>query len=101
MSKQLAPVHPGEILREEFLKPYGLTAGKVAKACGLPRTRIERIVNEETGITGDTALRLGQLFRTSAEFWINLQGFYDVQVARREIGEAIDEIEPVAALEAA
>ncbi|WP_020174276.1 HigA family addiction module antitoxin [Methyloferula stellata] len=95
MTKQLPPLHPGEILREEFILPYGLTAGKVAKACGVPRTRIERIVNEEKGLSGDTALRLAKFFRTSPEFWMNLQSLYEVQVAKREIGEKIEEIEPI------
>lgn len=95
MTKQLPPLHPGEILREEFILPYGLTAGKVAKACGVPRTRIERIVNEEKGLSGDTALRLAKFFRTSPEFWMNLQSLYEVQVAKREIGKKIEKIEPI------
>jgi addiction module HigA family antidote len=95
MTKQLPPLHPGEILREEFILPYGLTAGKVAKACGVPRTRIERIINEEKGLSGDTALRLAKFFRTSPEFWMNLQSLYEVQVAKREIGKKIEEIEPI------
>jgi antitoxin HigA-1 len=96
MKKQLPPLHPGEILREEFLIPYGLTAGKVAKACGVPRTRIERIVNEEKGISGDTAVRLSKLFRTTPQFWMNLQALYEVQLAERTIGKALDNIEPLA-----
>jgi antitoxin HigA-1 len=95
MTKQLPPLHPGEILREEFILPYGLTAGQVAKACGVPRTRIERIVNEEKGVSGDTALRLAKFFRTSPEFWMNLQSLYEVQLAKREIGKKIEEIEPI------
>jgi antitoxin HigA-1 len=81
----LPPMHPGEMLREEFLKPMGLTPYKVAKACGVPRTRIERIAREELGITADTALRLAKFFGTSVGFWMNLQARYDVQVAVREI----------------
>lgn len=95
MAKQLPPLHPGEILREEFIVPYGLTAGKVAKACGVPRTRIERIVNEEKGVSGDTALRLGRLFRTSPEFWMNLQALYEVQMAKQALGKDIEEIQPL------
>ena len=64
----LPPMHPGEMLREEFIEPLGLSAGKVAKACGVPRTRIERIVSEQLGISGDTAVRLGRFFGTSPEF---------------------------------
>lgn len=99
MAKLLPPLHPGEILREEFIIPYGLTAGKVAKACGVPRTRIERIVNEEKGVSGDTALRLGRLFRTSPEFWMNLQALYEVQTAKRALGKEIDEIQPLVSAE--
>jgi addiction module HigA family antidote len=64
----LSPMHPGEILREEFLAPLGLSAGKIAKARGVPRTRIERIMREKLGISGDTAVRLGRFFGTSPEF---------------------------------
>ena len=73
MAKKLAPMHPGEVLREEFLLPLNLSAGALAKACDLPRTRIERIAAETTGITVDTALRLGKALGTSAQLWLNLQ----------------------------
>src|SRR5216684_4853582 len=73
MAKKLAPMHPGEVLREEFLVPLGLSAGALAKVCGVPRTRIERIANEETAVTADTALRLGKALGTSAQLWLNLQ----------------------------
>jgi addiction module HigA family antidote len=65
MTRKLKPMHPGEILREEFLVPLNMSAGALAKVCGLPRTRIERIAGEETGITADTALRLGKALRRS------------------------------------
>ena len=68
MAKKLAPVHPGEVLREEFLKPLGLTAYAVAASLKVPRTRIERLAREETPVTADTALRLGKYFKTSAAF---------------------------------
>jgi len=85
----MAPMHPGEMLREEFLLPLGLSAGKVAKAAGIPRTRIERIVGEKVGISADTALRLGRVLGTSAEFWLNLQMRYDLlTVSRRALGHA-------------
>lgn len=67
------PLHPGEFLREEYLVPLGLSAGQLARALALPRTRIERIVHEEIGISTDTALRLARVFRTSPGFWLNLQ----------------------------
>src|ERR1035438_8970411 len=85
MAKKLAPMHPGEVLREEFLLPLNLSAGALAKACDLPRTHIERIAAETTGITADTALRLGKALGTSAQLWLNLQNRYDVEVAKREI----------------
>src|SRR5665213_3196452 len=80
---KLPPMHPGEMLREEFMKPMGLTPYKIAKACGVPRTRIERLVREELGISADTALRLAKFFGTSVGFWMNLQSRYDVRVAER------------------
>jgi addiction module HigA family antidote len=67
MTKKLAPMHPGEVLREEFLIPLSLSAGALAKACGVPRTRMERLAGEETGITADTALRLAKALGTSPE----------------------------------
>jgi addiction module HigA family antidote len=101
MAKKLAPMHPGEVLREEFLLPLNLSAGALAKACGLPRTRIERIAAETTRITADTALRLGKALGTSAQLWMNLQNRYDVEVAMREIGKKLDKIEPIIAHAAA
>jgi addiction module HigA family antidote len=95
MAKKLAPLHPGEVLREEFLVPLNLSAGALAKTCGLPRTRIERIAAETTGITADTALRLGKALGTSTQLWMNLQNRYDVELAKREIGKILDKIEPV------
>jgi addiction module HigA family antidote len=73
MAKKLAPMHPSKVLREEFLVPLNLPAGALAKACGLPRTRVERTAAETTGITADTVLRLGKALGTSAQLWINLQ----------------------------
>lgn len=90
----LPPMHPGEMLREEFLEPLGLSAGRVAKACGVPRTRIERIVREELGISGDTAVRLGKFFKTSPEFWMNLQTRYEVLTAQRKAADALAGIVP-------
>ncbi|WP_279359957.1 HigA family addiction module antitoxin [Methylobacterium indicum] len=92
----LPPLHPGEVLREEFMVPLGLTAYAVAKACGVPRTRIERIEREETPITADTALRLGRYFGMNPQVWINLQGDYELRRAQREIGAEIDRIRRLA-----
>jgi len=95
MARRLKPMHPGEVLREEFLVPLDMSAGALAKACGLPRTRIERIVNEQTGITADTALRIAKALGTSAQLWLNLQNDFDVEAARRELGRTLDRIETI------
>jgi addiction module HigA family antidote len=84
MNDKLAPLHPGEVLREEFLVPLGLSAYALAKAVHVPRTRIERLVREETPVTADTALRLGRYFGTTARFWLNLQAAHDLEVASAE-----------------
>lgn len=95
MTKRLPPMHPGEVLREEFLIPLGLSAGGLAKACKLPRTRIERIAKERIGMTADTALRLGRALNTTGLFWLNLQNRCDLETASRELGRTLDKIEPV------
>ena len=95
MAKKLPPLHPGEILREEFLIPLEMSAGALAKVCGVPRTRMERLANEETGVTADTALRLSKAFGTTAALWLNLQNDYDIRMAQRDIGKELDKIEPV------
>jgi addiction module HigA family antidote len=97
--KTLPPLHPGEVLREEFLVPLKLSPGALAKATGVPRTRIERIAAETTGITADTALRLGKALNTSAQLWLNLQNSYDLAMAARDIGKQIDKIKPLPELE--
>ncbi len=84
MAKKLPPLHPGEVLREEFLVPMGLSPGALAKACGVPRTRIERLANEQIGVTADTP-----------ELWLNLQNSFDVRTARQKIAAELDRIEPV------
>ena len=78
----MAPIHPGEMLREEFLLPMGLSASALATALRVPATRIHEIVNERRGISADTALRLARYFGMTPEFWINLQSHYDLEVAR-------------------
>jgi len=81
----MRPVPPGEILNEEFLKPLSLTANALAKAIGVPPNRIMAILKDERGITGDTAIRLGTFFKTSAEFWMNLQMTYDLRNAEKAL----------------
>jgi len=92
MSKKLAPVHPGEVLREEFLKPLKLTPYAVAAAIDVPRTRIERLAREETPVTADTALRLGKFFKTTPAFWMNMQAQYDLELAEDRISPQIKKI---------
>lgn len=101
MTKKLPPMHPGEVLREEFLIPLDLSAGALAARMDLPRTRIERIAAEAVGITADTALRLGKALGTTPQLWLNLQTDYDLQIAQRAIGKKLAKIEPVVANAAA
>lgn len=94
------PIHPGEYLREEYLVPLGMSAGALAKALHLPRTRIERVVKEETGITPDTALRLAKFFDTTPEFWMNFQIAYELSreaEAKKDEIQAIRRLRPIAA----
>jgi addiction module HigA family antidote len=88
-AKRLKPVHPGEILREEFLTPLGLSANKLALDLRVPVTRISEIVNERRSISPETALRLAQYFNTTPEFWMNLQTQYDLETTEDETLEAI------------
>lgn len=91
-------IHPGEILREEFMEPFKLTAYRVAKETDMPISRLDGILKEQRGITADTALRLGRFFGTSPQFWLNLQSEYELRVAKSRIGEpALERIQPVSA----
>jgi addiction module HigA family antidote len=94
MAKKLPPVHPGEILREEFLRPLDLSPYAVARAVGVPRTRIERLAREQTALTADTALRLARYFQTSPAFWMGIQAQYDLERAEDEIGAKLGGIAP-------
>lgn len=88
--KLLPPIHPGEILREEFMQPLRLSANALARRLGVTPARVNEIASERRGITADTALRLGRCFSTTAEFWMNLQQRYELEAARREIGVAVE-----------
>jgi addiction module HigA family antidote len=81
--KKLPPLHPGEVLREEFMAPLNLHASTLAGHLGVPRTCIESIAREEISITADTALQLGSYFHTTPEFWLNLQNQFELESARR------------------
>jgi antitoxin HigA-1 len=93
-----APTHPGEVLREDFLKPMGLSQYALAKALGVPQIRVSEIVNAKRGMTPDTALRLARYFGTTAEFWIGMQATYDLEKARDRVGTEIEaRVQPRAA----
>lgn len=94
---RLDPIHPGEILFEEFMAPFGLSSTALAKAIGVTPARINEIVRGRRGITADTALRLARFFGTDAQSWMNLQDNYDLAIARREEGDAIRRIKPMKA----
>jgi antitoxin HigA-1 len=96
-ARPVGPIHPGTILKEEFLEPMGVSAYALAKAIGVPRNRVTAILHGERAISADTALRLGRYFGMSAEFWLGLQTAYDLEMARREIGERLGEVVPHAA----
>lgn len=94
MTMLQVPVHPGEILKHEFLEEMGISAGKLAKHIHVPRTRIERLCAQETSVTTDTAMRLARALGTTAEFWLNLQAHHDLLVTD---AADIKEIEPLLA----
>jgi addiction module HigA family antidote len=85
-----APIHPGEVLREDFLKPLKLSQYALARALGVPQIRVSEIVNGKRAITPDTALRLARYFGTSAEFWLGMQATYDLETARDRLGAEIE-----------
>jgi antitoxin HigA-1 len=84
----MAPLHPGEILREDFMKPLGLSVNKLSLELHVPATRIGEIVHERRRITAETALRLARYFKTNAGFWLNLQNFYDLECEKRGRGRS-------------
>src|SRR6188508_1922081 len=86
----LSPIHPGEVLREEFLAPLGISQYRLAKDTSVPPRRINEIVRGTRAITADTALRLARYFGTSERFWLNLQGRYDLEVQRDALGARLE-----------
>jgi addiction module HigA family antidote len=88
--KTLPPVHPGEVLLEDFMKPLVLSQYRVAKDIGVPPLRISQIIRGRRAITADTAMRLGRYFGTSAAVWLRMQARYDLEVAERELGNRIN-----------
>jgi len=88
--KKIRPIHPGVILKEEFLKPFNISQNALAKALKVAPRRVNEIVNQKRGITADTALRLSKYFGTSAEFWVNLQSKYELESTKEKIAKKID-----------
>ena len=94
---QLNPVHPGEILKHDFMGPFGLSSNALAKAIGVTPARINEIVRQRRGITAETALRLAQYFGTDAQSWMNLQHQYELEIAQQAIGKEVANIQPMVA----
>ena len=95
-SNKMRPIHPGEILREEFLAPLGMSANALALALHVPAPRVNDIVRERRAVTPDTALRLARYFDTTAEFWLNIQTAFDLKQAEKEAGGRIaEEVRPM------
>lgn len=92
---KIAPIHPGEVLMADFIAGFGITQNKLAVSIGVPPRRINEIVHGKRGITADTALRLGKYFGTSAQFWLNLQSHYDLDIAEDRAAEQIAAITPL------
>ena len=93
-AEKVSPIHPGEVLMEDFIEGFGITQNKLAVAIGVPPRRINEIVHGKRGITADTAIRLARYFGTSEEFWMNLQSHYDLRMESRD-RTAIEAIQPL------
>jgi addiction module HigA family antidote len=89
MTGKISPIHPGEVLLEEFLKPWGMSQNQIANLMNVNPSRVNEIVRRRRGITGDTALRLARVCNTTPEFWLNLQALYDLETARDELGDRL------------
>lgn len=92
--RERSPIHPGEVLLEDFLVPLNLTKYRLAKDIGVPPTRIQDIIDGKRGISADTALRLSRYFGMSAELWMNLQNGYELELARMQLGEVLEQVKP-------
>ena len=95
MTTTITPIHPGEVLMEEFLEPLQVSQNRLAVAIGVPPRRINEIVHGKRRITADTALRLARYFGTTDRFWLNLQTRYDLETQKDQLGTALDQIEPL------
>jgi addiction module HigA family antidote len=94
LASKIPPVHPGEVLLEEFLKPWGLSQNRLAQHMGITTNRLNEVVRGRRGITGDTALRLGRATNTTPEFWLNLQALYDLETAKDALGPRLEQEVP-------
>jgi addiction module HigA family antidote len=94
-AETIAPIHPGEVLMEDFIEGFAITQNKLAVAIGVPPRRINEIVHGKRGISADTAVRLGKYFGTSAEFWMNLQSHYELRMKRRTLRKQLEAITPL------
>ncbi len=97
MPKKLAPIHPGEVLAEDFMAPRGLTANRLALELRVPPNRLSEIIRGRRSVTAETALRLARYFDTSPDLWLGLQAEFDLRTARDEVGKRIEREVPVAA----
>src|SRR3990172_467059 len=95
VTDKIPPIHPGEVLLEEFLKPWGVSQNRLAQHMGIPTSRLNEIVRGRRGITGDTALRLARATQTTPEFWLNLQALYELESAKDALGDQIENVTPV------
>ncbi len=95
--RHLKNIHPGEILKEEFLKPMGISVYRLSKETGLSQTRLGQIIMGKRNITAETAVKLGRFLSTTAEFWMNLQSLYDVEEAKKRYKKDINSIDPLIA----
>ncbi|WP_297743115.1 HigA family addiction module antitoxin [uncultured Tessaracoccus sp.] len=95
--KLYAPIHPGEVLMEDFIEGFGITQHKLAVSIGVPPRRINEIVHGKRAITADTALRLGRYFGVEPQFWLNLQSRYELELAQERVADQVAEIKPLQA----
>ena len=93
---RMRPIHPGEILREDYLRSMGISANRFAQLLGVPTNRVTQILNERRGITAETALRLARVFDTSPELWMNLQQAFELRTAELELGPELKALKPLA-----
>jgi addiction module HigA family antidote len=91
MTDKIAPIHPGEILEEEFLKPWGMSRNQFAQLMGVNVSRVHEIVHKRRGVTGDTALRMARVTGMSPEFWLGIQNLYDIETAKDELGDRLEQ----------